>query len=235
MNLRMVFLTVALALSGAASADENARQDCQVLSDPAAAQIACQSVLAAAAADAGDTRYAWTWNNLGLAHAGQGAYLDALEAYGEALKADPRFAAALSNRGNAHAALGDMLAARADHEAAVALDPDYLAAQHNLAVDMEELGDYRAALKGYRAVLKRDPGHKGAQVGLATAACKLGRVKASAEARVLAISRGALDPSEMQVLLQGEGFYKGPIDGIFGKGSRAALWAWTRTGCLPRA
>ena len=36
-------------------------------------------------------------------------------------------------------------------------------------------------------------------------------------------------------LLQAEGFYKGAIDGLFGKGSRAALWAWTRNGCLAGA
>ncbi|MFK7945055.1 MAG: tetratricopeptide repeat protein [Paracoccaceae bacterium] len=233
--MRVVGMIFVLALTGPAAAEEKVdlRTACQNLAAPAAAEAACVSVVERGAP--GASRYAWAWNNLGLAHAAQGAYLSALEAYAKALSADPRFAPALSNRGNAHAALGDMLAAKADHEAAVALDPEYVAARHNLAVDLEEMGEYRAALTAYRAVLAQDPAHKGARVGLATASCKLGRIKSSAEARVSAITRGALDASQMQVLLQSVGFYKGPIDGIFGKGSRAALWAWTRAGCLPRA
>lgn len=227
---------VALSVSIAMAAEERTagpRQLCQDLTRPATAATACETVLGTE--DALATRHAWAWNNLGLARAASGDYLAALEAYANALIADPRLAAALSNRGNVHAALGDMLAARADHEAALQIDPGYVSARHNLAVDLEELGDYRAALAAYREILKTEPGHKGAQIGLATATCKLGRVKASAEARVRAISTGALDATEMQALLQDEGFYKGPIDGLFGKGSRAALWAWTRTGCLAPA
>lgn len=227
---------LALLMPIAATAEEQrrtAREVCQDLSVPSEAAASCETVLITG--DPSAARFAWAWNNLGLARAAEGDYMAALDAYGKALVAEPRFAAALSNRGNAHAALGDMMAAKADHEAALELDPDYIAARHNLAVDLEELGDYEGALTAYREVLRRDSTHRGAQVGLATATCKLGRVKASAEARAAAIYSGALDPTEMQVLLKDEGFYKGPIDGLFGKGSRAALWAWTRTGCLAPA
>lgn len=178
---------------------------------------------------------AWALNNRGLAHAAGGAYLAALSDFSRAIQIAPDFAPAHSNRGNAHAALGDMQAALADHETAIRLAPDYVSAHHNRAVDLEEMGRYREALDAYRKVIALDPSHPGSHVGLATASCKLGRVKASAEARLAAVNKGHLDPTEMQQLLQSAGFYKGPIDGLFGKRSRAALWAWTRLGCLARA
>ena len=216
---------------GVAHADPSA--SCQDLSNPEAALAACAEAIESGTWKGADL--AWAYNNQGLAHAARGDYLRAISSYSEALSLKPDFAPAYSNRGNAHAELGDMLKALADHEQAVSFDPGFVAARHNLAVDREQLGQYRAALQDYRAVIKMAPGHRGSHVGLATASCKLGRVKASAEARLRAIEKGVLDPTDMQVLLQTEGFYRGPIDGIFGKGSRAALWAWTRKGCLAGA
>lgn len=206
---------------------------CQSVQTPIVAASACTKAI-----ESGKWRgaaLAWAWNNLGLARAAQSDWLAALKAYDAALKLDADYAAAFSNRGNVHAALGDMLQALADHDRAVELDPNYVAALHNRAVDHEELGNHKAALRDYRAVLKLDPGHAAAHVGLATASCKLGRIKASAEARLRAIARGHLDAVAMQKVLQRAGYYRGPIDGIFGKGSRAALRVWTRKGCLAPA
>lgn len=206
---------------------------CTSLALPQQAERACR-----AAIDSGlwqGAKLAWAWNNLGLARAAQGDMLRAVSAYSRALRLDPNYAPALSNRGNAHAALGDMLPALDDHTKATEIDPTYTAAWHNRAVDLEELGRYREALDGYRKVLKLDPAHPGAHVGLATSSCKLGRIKSSAQARISAVAKGHIDPKRMQALLQARGFYKGAIDGIFGKGSRAAVWAWTRKGCLPPA
>lgn len=176
---------------------------------------------------------AWAYNNRGLAHATAGAYLLAIDDYTQALTLDPAHLGALMNRGNAHAVLGDMLPALADHEAATALAPDRAAAWHNLAVTLEQLGRHKDALAAYRKAIKLEPRHRGAQTGLATANCKLSRIKASSEARLALVTKGLVPATEMQEILQRAGFYRGPIDGIFGRGSRAALRAWTRKGCLP--
>lgn len=232
MRLWIVFASAVLAMSGA-RADQALVRTCGDLSDPPATISACSSAIASGTwRGAG---LAWAHNNMGLARAARGDYLGAIAAYTQALTLDPAYAASLSNRGNAHAALGDMLAALADHERAVALDPAFVAAHHNRAVDLEELGQYAEALKAYRETIRLAPDHAGSHVGLATSNCKLGRVKASAEARLSAINKGLLDPTDMQRLLQGAGHYAGPIDGLFGKKSRAALWAWTRKGCLAGA
>ena len=231
--MRWYSLMVAAMISGGTAGLAQADQGelCKRTIEPELAVPACSAVIENSA----DGEQVWALNNRGLAHAARGDYLRAIADYDRALELMPDHAPTLSNRGNAHAVLGDMLKALADHDRAVALDPGYVAAWHNRGVDHEELGQYRNALKDYRKAISLAPDHRGSHVGLATANCKLGRVKASAEARLAAIRKGLLDPTEMQELLQAEGFYKGPIDGLFGKGSRAALWAWTRQGCLAAA
>lgn len=227
----------ALALVAAALGGHTARADqgavCQQLGAAEAAIAACTSILDDRGSDAASRSRAL--NNRGLALAAGGDHLRAIEDFDAALVLDPTLAAAHSNRGNSHAALGDMLKALADHDRAIDLDPEYVAAWHNRGVDHEELGNYRKALEDYRKTLTLAPDHRGSHIGLATASCKLGRIKASAEARLIAIRKGLIAPKDMQRLLQAEGFYRGPIDGLFGKGSRAALRAWTRKGCLSAA
>jgi tetratricopeptide (TPR) repeat protein len=229
MRLTLCIAIIWTVAAGSAMTDDVA--GCQAIDAPDTAEAHCTAIITATTGQAS----AWALNNRGIIRAGRGDYLGAIADYSEALQRDPEFAPAFSNRGNAHAVLGDLLAALADHTRAIELDPDYVAAWHNRGVDREELGQYREALEDYRHVLTLEPNHKGSHVGLATANCKLGRVKTSAKARLTAIEKGLLDPTEMQELLQAEGFYKGPIDGIFGKGSRAALRAWTRKGCLAAA
>lgn len=233
MRRQMLFAIVVTCCGAAASARADVAAQCQDLSDPQATIHACTQAIESG--EWQDDAVAWAFNNRGLAHASLGDMLRAIADYDRALALDAEYAPAYSNRGNARAVLGDMIRAHEDHEKALALDPSYVAAWHNRGVDREELGRYRDALEDYRKAISLAPDHRGSHVGLATANCKLGRVKASAEARLRAIEKGLLDATEMQLLLQAEGFYRGPIDGIFGKGSRTALWAWTRTGCLAGA
>ncbi|MEM9138812.1 MAG: tetratricopeptide repeat protein [Pseudomonadota bacterium] len=206
---------------------------CQAMDQPENAAIACRRAIASGRWTG--AKAAWAWTNLGLANAAQRRFLAAIKAYDRALEAVPDYAPALANRGNAHAALGDMLSALADHDRALALEPDNPSAWMNRGADREDLGQYRAALEDYAQAIKLDPRHRGAHIGLATARCKLGQAKASAEARLRAVEKGLIDAKALQVTLQDEGFYKGAIDGIFGKGSRAALRAWTRAGCVAPA
>ncbi|MEM9059921.1 MAG: tetratricopeptide repeat protein [Pseudomonadota bacterium] len=182
-----------------------------------------------------DAQLAWAFNNRGLSYAAKGALLDALRDYGRAIELAPDHPAAWMNRGNAHAVLGDLLAALADHNKALELAPENASVWHNRGVTHEELGEHENALADYRKAIELDPTHRGSHIGLATANCKLSRVKASSAARLRLVEQGLVPAVEMQEILQREGFYRGPIDGIFGKGSRAALRAWTRKGCLAHA
>ncbi|MEO1491159.1 MAG: tetratricopeptide repeat protein [Pseudomonadota bacterium] len=226
----------AAGMAPSAGAADVARSDpeiaaCQRVEATGPAIDACSAIIDSP--DWAGARAVWALNNRGLAHAARGNYLAALADYDAAIALDPDNAAAFSNRGNAHAALGDMLKALADHSRAIEIDPKYVSAWHNRGVDHEELGNPRAALADYRQALDLDPDHRGARLGLATANCRLGRAKTSSAARLDAINRGHIDPSAFQRVLQNAGHYRGPIDGKFGRGSRAALRAWTRAGCLP--
>lgn len=217
---------VAILVPGAASADAGA---CQDIARPLRAIAACTAEIK----KGGDV--AWALNNRALARERAGDPLGAFADFDRAIAESPDFAPAWNNRGTLHARLGSLLEALADHERALALEPDYVAARHNRAVDLEELGRYAEALDAYRAVSTAAPDHLGSRLGQASASCKLGRVNASAEARLGALADGLLDARTLQIRLRDEGFYRGPIDGLFGKGSRAALGAWTRAGCLPGA
>ncbi len=204
---------------------------CQRISDTEPAITACTTIIEKP--DAEGAGAAWAFNNRALAYAARGDYLTALADYNAAIARNAEYAPAFSNRGNAHAALGDMVRALADHNRAIEIDPDYVAAWHNRGVDNEEMGNPRAAIEDYRKALSLDPDHRGSRIGIATANCRLGRAKTSAKARLEAITRGHIDAAEFQVILQMAGHYRGEIDGKFGRGSRAALRAWTRAGCLP--
>ena len=206
---------------------------CQNVAQPATAAQACQTAIDSGTWSGRDV--AWAWNNLGLAHAADRRFLAAISAYTKALELDPDNTAALSNRGTAHAALGDLIPALADHSKVVELDPKSASAWHNRGTDREDMGQHKKALADYNQAIALDPKHVGAHIGRATANCKLGRVKTSAKARLDAVNKGLIDATDLQVQLQSEGFYRGKIDGVFGKGSRAALRAWTREGCLAPA
>ena len=178
---------------------------------------------------------AWALNQRGIAHAMKGAALDAIADFTKAIELMPEDATAWSNRGTVYARLGDLLPALSDHQRALDLAPEKASAWHNRGVDHEEMGEHKKALADYAKAIDLDPGHIGSHVGLATANCKLGRVKASAAARLALIDKGLMKAIALQQILKDEGFYKGPLDGKFGKGSRSALRAWTRKGCLAHA
>ena len=194
---------------------------------------ACTAVIEGA--NGQDSDLAWAYNNRGIAHAARGDLLRAIADYSRAIELAPDHPAAWSNRGSAHAFLGDLLPALADHEQALELAPENASAWHNRGVDLEELGQHRKAISDYQRAIQLDPRHLGSHIGLATANCKLGRIKTSARARLALIDKGLMQAIQLQKILQDDGFYKGPLDGKFGKGSRAALRAWTRKGCRSHA
>lgn len=238
-----IFVAMIAVVAWAALGRAGTEPTAAATQEPAPMVVACQNTetgIEACTAAIASARWAgadlaWAYTNRGLAWAARGDLLKALADHAKAIELAPNDPAGWTNRGNAHAILGDLLAALSDHERALELAPESASAWHNRAVDFEELGEHKKALADYRKALTLDPVHVGSHTGLATANCKLSRVKASMQLRLEMITKGLVEALDVQRLLKAEGFYKGPLDGLFGKGSRAALQAWTRKGCLAQS
>ncbi|MDD5628604.1 MAG: tetratricopeptide repeat protein [Elusimicrobia bacterium] len=114
-----------------------------------------------------------TYNNLGLALAGEGRNLEACGRYRQALRLRPRFAAAHYNLGNALADRGRLPEAEQEYRRALDLEGSLTDARFNLANTLARQGRYREAAGQYRAVLKRSPDFPRAREHLA-AALRLG-------------------------------------------------------------
>jgi len=181
--------------------------------------------------DTGEDNPAWAFNNRALAFELAGRIDRALSDYNTALLLDPDFAAGYNNRGNLHARQGDLDAAIADHAQAVEIDPGYVEAWFNLGADHEDAGDRPAAVEAYSAALDADPDYTAALTSRAAVLCELGRVEASVADRLRLLETGYFSARDLQQFLKDRGYYDSVIDGIFGRGSRAALIAWTEAGC----
>lgn len=224
------------ALSGPVAAQDAAGEDARQLvegcqqSESVILRIeACTRLIEAERPE--EDNPAWAFSNRALAYEAVGRPSRALSDYNTALLLDPGFAVGYNNRGNLHARLGDLDAAIADHTEAVEIDPDYVDAWFNLAADYEEAGEPEAAVEAYGAALEADPDYVDALTARAALLCRMGRVDASVEDRLALLEKGQFSATELQEFLQARGYYEAAIDGIFGRGSRAALRDWTEAGC----
>ena len=144
---------------------------------------------------------------------------------------DPNYAVGFNNRGNVRAAMGDLEGAVADHTRAIELDPEYSHAFYNRGADFEELGDAEAALRDYDRALAAEPDYTLARVSRAAVNCGLGNIDATVEDQLALLELGHFTAKQMQEYLKDRGFYSSRIDGIFGRGSRAALRRWVEAKC----
>ncbi|MGF1500417.1 MAG: tetratricopeptide repeat protein [Paracoccaceae bacterium] len=174
---------------------------------------------------------AWAFNNRGLAYEAVQRFDRALADYNAALLLDPTYAVAYNNRGNVYALLGNLEAALADHTRAVELDPEYAQAFYNRGADYEEFGDTEAAIADYTRALEIEPDYTLALVSRAAAYCVSEDIDAAVGDYLSLLDAGHFTPTRLQEYLQERGFYRGAIDGIFGRGSRGALRAWAEAGC----
>jgi tetratricopeptide (TPR) repeat protein len=72
--------------------------------------------------------------------------MEALAAYGQALRLDPNFSLAYNGKGNALRALKRMEEALAAYEQALRLDPNYAVAYHNKGIALSDLKRYEQAI-----------------------------------------------------------------------------------------
>jgi len=229
-SLAIAAASPAAAQGTAASAETRARiENCRQSESVILRIEACTRLIGSE--DRGGANPAWAFTNRALAYETVGRVERAFSDYNTALLLDPGFAVGYYNRGNLNARMGNIEAAIDDHSQAVELAPDYVEAWFNLAKDHEDDGDLEAAVEAYGRALEVDPSFTAALTSRAAALCELGRVEASIADRLQLLNTGFFSARDLQQFLKERGYYSAALDGIFGRGSRAALRAWTEAGC----
>ncbi|MEM1345455.1 MAG: tetratricopeptide repeat protein [Pseudomonadota bacterium] len=176
---------------------------------------------------------AWAFINRALAYERVRRFDRALEDYNNALLLDPTYAVGYNNRGNLHASQGNLDLAIADHTRATEINPEYAEAWFNLGADYVEAEDDIEAIAAFDRAVALDPEYRLAIADRAAAHCRVGNVEEAIEDRLQLLAIGQFTAEDLQQFLQDGGYYRGAIDGLFGRGSRGALRAWTEAGCPP--
>lgn len=174
---------------------------------------------------------AWAYGNRGNAYAALREPAKALSDYSAAIDLDPGFALSWHNRGLVFAALGDQERALDDFTEAVQVDPELATAWGSRGVALRELGRHEEALDDLNRAIELDPAGARHYQNRANVRCALGQVDGAVEDRLTAIRLGHFSAELVQRVLAGKGYYSGPVDGAFGRGSVEALRAWTEAGC----
>ena len=97
------------------------------------------------------------WLDEGNALAMQGNYIEAVQAYNEAIKIDPEYAAAWNNKGLALDEMGEYEEAILAYEEALKLDPEYADAWYNKGNALYSQGEYQEAIEAYDEAIKLHP------------------------------------------------------------------------------
>ncbi|EMR01978.1 lipoprotein NlpI [Cesiribacter andamanensis AMV16] len=87
----------------------------------------------------------------------EGAYLEAIQAYGKAISEDPKNADLYLGRGRAYEKLKDFGAAIGDFSTAIKLDPQFAQAYHQRALLYERSQDAQKALADYDHIIQKLP------------------------------------------------------------------------------
>ncbi len=137
------------------------------------------------------------FNLLGLAHAGQGRFEDAIESYNQALEINPDFAPAHNNLAVALKNLGRFEEAVTCFRRATETDPDLAEAHSNLGNTLSTIGNPTEGAACCRQALKINPGLAEAHGNLGNALRKLGQQE---EAIACYIAALRLKPDYLDVL-----------------------------------
>ncbi|MEM7743192.1 MAG: peptidoglycan-binding domain-containing protein [Pseudomonadota bacterium] len=105
------------------------------------------------------------------------------------------------------------------------------AAHNSLAIVLLNLDRPAEALDPATRAVTLLPTHGSVYNVRADVHCRLGNTDAAVADRLDALQHGRYTAENLQEFLKIRGHYQGAIDGAFGKGSRAALRAWTDAGC----
>ena len=134
-------------------------------------------------------------------------------------------------RCQAYDMLGKYADALADCQEAVRLNPDDNSTHNSISIIYQNMGRHEQAVDAATRAIQGNDKIAGYFNTRANAHCMVGNIDESMNDRMVAMNKGLYTPKRIQEILAGKGFYKGPLDGNFGQGSRAALRDWTQAGC----
>lgn len=101
----------------------------------------------------------------------------------------------------------------------------------NRGAAFDDLHQHKRALEDYAVALRLDRDDPDALFNRANTYCEMNRSKDAVTSYLGAVLRSERISRRLQTFLQGHGDYTGPIDGDFGRGSRAALLVWADREC----
>ncbi len=101
----------------------------------------------------------------------------------------------------------------------------------NRGAAFDDLHQHERALEDYTVALRLDRDDPDALFNRANTYCEMNRSKDAVTSYLGAVLRSERISRNLQTFLQGHGDYTGPIDGDFGRGSRAALLVWADREC----
>jgi tetratricopeptide (TPR) repeat protein len=102
-------------------------------------------------------KYAWAWNQRGIAWMKKGELDNAIKDYTEAIRLDPKDAAAYNNRGVAWRAKKEYDKAIADYNEAIRLDPKDAAAYSNRGTAWGVKKEYDKAIANFTEAIRLNP------------------------------------------------------------------------------
>ena len=176
---------------------------------------------------------AGAYNERGMAWQGLDEDLKAVDDYGRAIAIDPGLASAYGNRAIAWDKLGDYRKAIDDYSRLIELRPDDGTGYNGRAwARFRARTDLDAALADTETALRMEPDNWRYIDSRAEILASLGRPEEAMAAfeRVMALT-DADAIKRYETVLARQGYYTGPIDGLYGPSLRGALEACVRDAC----
>ena len=132
---------------------------------------------------------------LGSAYSQSGAFEDAIEVFGRAVKEAPSDATAVYNLGNALKNSGQPNEAIPHYQAAISIDPVFIDAYYNMGLALSELWKFSDAVSAYDRCLEINPNDVEAMKNRGNALYKIGEKKEAVEQieNVLSLNPGDAD------------------------------------------
>jgi tetratricopeptide (TPR) repeat protein len=181
-----------------------------------------------------DPEDAGAYNNRGVLYSLIDNYEQALQDFTRAITLRPQEAKAYYNRGTALEKLGKYTQAIQDFSTALELDAQLTGVYFHRGRSYYEVGEYEPALQDYTRAIELNADLVEAHYGLARAYQQLGNSQQAVVNYHLAAEQGLKTViQEAQTHLKDAGFDPGPMDGVRGPRTQAAIQKYQKARGLP--